>query len=216
MKKKLKKMVIYLLISGALIFIFALFSNKWVVNSTTDKVFGDANQLPENSVGLVLGANPMIRGKYHNPYFDNRINAAVELYKKGKVKHLLVSGDNHKHGYNEPEEMQKALMAQGVPESAITLDFAGFRTLDSVVRSKKVFQQDKITILSQRFHNHRAVFIANRYGIEAVAFNAADAFPGVNTKTDFREYLARCKAVLDLYVLRKKPKFLGEKIDIVI
>ena len=206
----------YLMISGILILLFAIISNKWVVNSTSDKVFADANQLPENSVGLVLGANPMINGKRHNPYFDNRIKAAVDLYKKGKVKHLLVSGDNHKHGYNEPEEMQKALMAQGVPESAITLDFAGFRTLDSVVRSKKVFQQNKITILSQRFHNHRAIFIANRYGIDAVAFNAADAFPGVNTKTDFREYLARCKAVLDLYVLRKKPKFLGEKIDIVI
>ena len=107
-------------------------------------------------------------------------------------------------------------MAKGVPESAITLDFAGFRTLDSVVRSKKVFQQNKITILSQRFHNHRAIFIADRYGIDAVAYNAADAFSGVNTKTELREYLARCKAVIDLYILKKQPKFLGEKIDIVL
>ena len=206
----------YLSATAILIFLFAVICNKWVINSTSDRVFTKANELPENAVGLVLGANPFMTGKRHNPYFDNRISAAVELYKKGKVKHLLVSGDNHKYGYNEPEEMQKALMAQGVPESAITLDFAGFRTLDSVVRSKKVFQQNKITILSQRFHNHRAVFIASRYGIDAVAYNAADAFPGVNTKTNWREYLARCKAVLDLYVLRKKPKFLGEKIEILI
>lgn len=216
MKKNLKKTFMYLTVIGSLVLLFVIVCNKWIVNSTIDKLFSDVDKLPNNSVGLVLGANPIMQGKYRNPYFDNRITAAVELYKKGKVKHLLVSGDNHKHGYNEPEEMQKALMAKGVPESAITLDFAGFRTLDSVVRSKKVFQQNKITILSQRFHNHRAIFIANRYGMDAVAFNAADAFPGVNSKSDWREYLARCKAILDLYILRKKPKFLGDKIDIII
>ncbi len=197
-----------------LMIVFIAGSNKWVVNSTADRIYNNVAEMPANDVGLVLGANPKIRNKYPNPYFDNRIAAAVDLYKNGKVKHLIVSGDNHKHSYNEPEEMQRALMNAGVPESAITLDYAGFRTLDSVVRSKKVFQQEKITILSQKFHNHRAVFIANRYGIDAVAYNAKDTFAGVRNKTNMREFLARCKAVLDLYVLRKQPKFLGDKIDI--
>ena len=212
--KKLKRAMLYCTIITLLVIAFAIGSNKWVVNSTADRIYNSVAEMPANDVGLVLGANPKIRNKYPNPYFNNRIAAAVDLYKNGKVKHLIVSGDNHKHSYNEPEEMQKALMNAGVPESAITLDYAGFRTLDSVVRSKKVFQQEKITILSQKFHNHRAVFIANRYGIDAVAYNAKDTFAGVRNKTNMREFLARCKAVLDLYVLRKQPKFLGDKIEI--
>ena len=212
--KILKRLVLYSTISIILLMAFVFLSNLWVVNSTADQVYTETSELPTNDVALVLGTNPMGSSRRLNRYFTYRMDAAAELYKSGKVKHLIVSGDNHVQSYNEPEEMQKALMAKGVPESAITKDFAGFRTLDSVVRAKKVFQQNKVTILSQKFHNHRAVFIANRYGLDAVAYNAADAYPGVRTKSDYREYLARVKAVLDLYVLRKKPKFLGDKINI--
>lgn len=207
------KSICYLSVFGLLLVFFVIGCNTWLIQSTEQSMFDDVNQIPSNEVALVLGANPLIRGKYRNPYFDKRMNAAFELFEAGKVKHLILSGDNHRHGYNEPEEMKKALMEKGVPESAITLDFAGFRTLDSVIRGKKVFQQEKMTILSQAFHNHRALFIANHYGIEAVAYNAK-AVTELSNKTIYREYLARCKAVLDLYLLNKQPKFLGEKIDI--
>lgn len=112
--------------------------------------------------------------------------------------------------------MQAALLERGVPESAITLDYAGFRTLDSVVRSKAVFGQQKITIISQKFHNQRALFIANRRGVTAVGYNAKDVSFRLGIKIRLREYLARCKAILDIIILNKQPKFLGEKITITI
>jgi SanA protein len=149
-----------------------------------------------------------------NPHFVHRIDAAVELYRAGKVKHLLVSGDNHKHGYDEPTDMKKALLERGVPESAITLDYAGFRTLDSVVRAKKVFGQDCLVIVSEPFHNARALFLCRHYGIDAVAFNAEPVSTRISRWAHLREYLARVKAVLDLYVFRSRPKFLGEKVPI--
>jgi SanA protein len=106
------------------------------------------------------------------------------------------------------------LMELGIPEEKITLDFAGFRTLDSIVRCKKVFQQEKFTIISQNFHNQRAIFIANKYDIDAIAFDARDVGEAYGRKTMLREYFAKVKAVIDLYLLRKQPKFLGEPIRI--
>ena len=123
-------------------------------------------------------------------------------------------GDNGNRGYNEPEDMKQALLEKGVPEKAMTLDYAGFRTLDSVVRCKEVFQQTDFIIVSQAFHNHRALFIARQKGMAAVAFNARSVGGASGLKLNLREYLARTKAVLDLYFLKKNPRFLGEKIDI--
>ena len=110
--------------------------------------------------------------------------------------------------------MQQALIDCGVPASRITLDYAGFRTLDSVVRSREVFQREKFTIMSQAFHNERAVFIARSLGMEVVGYNADPVARYRGSWLRVREYLARTKAVLDLYILRKQPKFLGDKIDI--
>ena len=212
---RLNKMIGMLFLGICLLVSIVALSNYWLINTSKGKVYNNMEDMPTNDVGLVLGANPKIFNKYDNPYFYNRIDAAEKLYKSGKVKHLLLSGDNGNRAYNEPKAMKEALMNRGVPESAITLDFAGFRTLDSVVRSQKIFQQKKITVLSQEFHNYRALFIADHYGIDAVAFNAKAVNSG-SQKTIYREYLARFKAVLDLYILRKQPKFLGDKIDIVI
>jgi SanA protein len=113
--------------------------------------------------------------------------------------------------YNEPWEMRKALIAAGVPESAITLDYAGLRTLDSVVRAKQVFGQDKLTIITQPFHSYRALFISNFYQIDAVAMVTQDPEMDQSFKVRVREYFARTKAVLDLYVFKTTPKFLGPK-----
>jgi len=197
-----------------LLLFFIWICNFWVEQRTNEQVFDTVQAIPYNEVGLVLGTARYLNGGYRNPYFYYRITAAAQLYHAGKVKHLLVSGDNRLKSYNEPKAMQAALMEQGIPESAITLDYAGFRTLDSVVRSKAVFGQQKITIISQKFHNQRALFIANQRGVTAVGYNAKDVSLRLGLKVRIREYLARCKAILDIVILNKQPKFLGEKVTI--
>lgn len=199
---------------GFLVILFAIICNKWVINSSINQMYDKVEAVPKNDVALLLGTARKLSSGRENLYFTYRIRATSELYHSSKIKHIIVSGDNHVHSYNEPEDMKKALMENGIPEDRITLDFAGFRTLDSVVRCKKVFQQNKFTIISQKFHNERAIFIANKYGIEAIAFNAKDVGAAYGRKTRLREHFAKVKAVLDLYLLRKQPKFLGEKITI--
>lgn len=168
---------------------------------------------PLNDVGLVLGTSDRARGGGTNLFFKYRIEAAAALYHAGKVKHLLVSGDNGTLSYNEPRQMRRALMAAGVDSAHITLDFAGFRTLDSVVRAKKVFGQQGYTVISQRFHNERAVYLARFYGIDAIGFNAADPPPRWSMRTWLRERLARVKLFIDLLV-GKKPRFLGDPVPL--
>ena len=197
-----------------LLFLFIWACNYWVEKSTVHQVYNSIDKLPKNEVALVLGTSKYTVKGYQNPYFYYRIEAAVKLYQTKKIKHLIVSGDNRFKNYNEPKEMQQALEKRGIPTSAITLDYAGFRTLDSVVRSKEVFGQKRITIVSQKFHNQRALFIANHRNIEAIAYNAQDIGLRFGLKTMLREYLARCKAILDIIILNKQPKFLGEKINI--
>ncbi len=203
---------------GAVIVLLLLFfiwaCNYWVEKSTANQVYSNINKLPQNDVALVLGTSKYTVNGYQNPYFYYRIEAAAKLYQAKKVKHILVSGDNRLKNYNEPKEMQQALEKRGIPKNAITLDYAGFRTLDSVVRSKEVFGQKRIVIVSQKFHNHRALFIANHRNIKAVAYNAKDVSIRLGLKTMLREYLARCKAILDIIILNKQPKFLGKKINI--
>src|SRR5205085_2828961 len=144
-----------------------------------------------------------------NPFFEYRIKMAGTLYQAGKVKHLIVSGDNRTRFYNEPLEMKKALVKVGVPDSVITLDYAGLRTLDTIVRCKEVFGQTTITIVTQPFHCYRALFISEYYDMNAVAVMAQE--PILESNVYFREYFARAKAVLDLYILKTAPTHLGEK-----
>ena len=177
------------------------------------KTYSSVKEIPYNRVGLVLGTSPFTSTGHSNYFFTTRINADKELYKTGKVKKLIVSGDNHVKEYDEPGCMRDALIRKGVPSSAIVLDYAGFRTLDSVVRAKEVFGQEKITIISQRFHNERAIYLAEHYGIEAIGYNAKDA---KRTKrslmiTVVRESISRVKMFID-FLTGKEPKFLGEKI----
>jgi SanA protein len=165
-------------------------------------------------VALVLGTSHRVVGGGPNPYFRKRIETAAALYKLGKIDHFILSGDNRTMFYNEPWEMRKALIAEGVPEDAITLDYAGLRTLDSVVRSKKIFGQNKITIITQPFHSYRALFISNFYHIDAVAMVTEEPGFDESVKLRVREYFARTKAVLDLYVFNTSPRFLGPKEEI--
>lgn len=195
-------------------FILIIISNKWIINSTKQQLYSSVNDIPYRKVGLVLGASKNTTRGTSNLYFKFRMEAAYQLYKEHKVSYLLLSGDNHIKGYDEPSDMREALIELGVPDSCIVLDYAGFRTLDSVVRCDEVFGEDSITIVSQEFHNQRAVFIANKNNINAIAFNAQEVNKNYSFKTRLREYFARVKCVLDIYILHTSPKFLGEKIKI--
>lgn len=191
---------------------FIVISNWVIITSANQSVYNSISETPNgNKVALLLGTSRYRVGGTTNLYFKYRIDAAVELYQSGKIKHIIVSGDNRVENYNEPKQMQIVLLSRGIPESAITLDYAGFRTLDSVVRCKKVFGQKKFIIISQRFHVERALFIAKKYDIDAIGFAAQDPPGKYSIKTKIREVFAKTKAVIDLYLINKKPKFLGEK-----
>lgn len=180
-----------------------------------NKNFVSTDNVPYNKVGLLLGTSPKMPSGKPNFFFTSRIQAAVRLYESGKVSYILVSGDNGTKEYDEPTWMKDALMAAGVPEKAIVLDYAGFRTLDSIVRAKEVFGQSSITVISHRFHTERAICIAEHHGMEAVGYCAKD--PALTKRslmtTIVRESASRVKMYQDL-LMGKQPKFLGEKIEI--
>lgn len=186
-----------------------LLCNIWIVYSTDDRNFYQLDKLPSNDIGLVLGTSKAVQGGKANLFFKYRMDAAARLYKEGKVKFLILSGNHDSIFYNEPNDMRKALMKLGVPENVLILDYAGYRTFDSIVRCKDVFRQHKFTIISQPTHNARALFLANQLGLDAVAFAAQDVRSGY--KTYFREYLARPKAILDVYILDRSAYNKEEK-----
>jgi SanA protein len=206
------KITIALLLTTPIFVIAAI--NIWILKSANGRVFTDITALPENDVALVLGAGRTMYGGSINLHFKARTEAAAHLYHLGKVKHLLLSGDNHLQGYDEPSDMKEALLKLGVPESAMTLDYAGFRTLDSVVRAKEVFGLNKLTIVTDDFHIQRAIFLSEHYGLEAVAYCSAKIPLGLSANVRLREIGARVKAVMDVYLLNTRPKFLGEKVEI--
>ena len=212
--KEHKRFVKYNLLIITCLFGSIIYCNSWINSSTKSQLYSDVNEIPVRKVGLVLGASKKTVRGTNNLYFTYRILAAYELFKAGKIQYLLLSGDNHSKGYDEPSDMREALLALGIPDSCIVLDYAGFRTFDSVVRCNEVFGEDSITIISQEFHNQRALFIANKNNINAIAFNSREVNKNYSLKTRFREYFARVKCVLDIYVLYTSPKFLGDKIKI--
>ena len=174
------------------------------------RLFHSPDSLPSNGVALVLGTSRTIRSGQPNLHFKQRIEAAAALYRAGRVRHLLVSGDNHIKGYDEPTDMRDALVAAGVPVHAITCDYAGFRTLDSVVRAKTVFGLTNFTIVTEEFHCPRAVWIARQHGLEVVAFAAPDvSLAGWSMRVKLREVFARVWCGADLHLLNRSPRFSG-------
>lgn len=210
MKKWLTISLITLLVGAVMVFLF----NYLVTRSTTQYLSGDMEELEDSKVAVVLGTSRYLTNGQKNLYFKYRMDAAAELFAAGKVEYILVSGDNRQKAYNEPVEMKEALMERGIPEDHIVLDYAGFRTLDSMVRANKVFGQEKFIVISQAFHNQRAVYIARNKGLEAYGYNAKDVAVAAGFKTRVREVLARTKMMLDLYVLQTEPHFLGEQENI--
>ncbi|MCP5522153.1 MAG: YdcF family protein [Verrucomicrobiales bacterium] len=173
-------------------------------------VFTRLEDVPSRDVGLVLGTVRLLASGRTNLHFLHRLEAAAQLYRAGKVRHLILSGDNHVVGYDEPSDMRDALMERGVPERDITLDYAGFRTLDSVLRAHSVFGVDSFVIITEEFHCPRAVWIGRSKGLDVVAFAAPDvALRSWSARVKFREVLANVRCGLDLYLLGTRPKFPG-------
>lgn len=210
MKKKIRIIVLVLVATPILMILICNTIIEW---STSDKTYSDIEMIPKNKVGLVLGTSSRLVEGGVNPYYAHRIDATIKLFKAGKIEYVLVSGDNGSIYYNEPNTIKKDLVKGGIPEERIFLDYAGFRTLDSVVRAKEVFGLSQATIISQEFHNERAIYLAGHKGLEAIGFNARDISGSEAVNVHFREYFARVKVFVDL-VFNIQPRFYGEKIEI--
>ena len=174
-----------------------------VDSNAKGKVYDDVESIPYREVGLLLGTTPQTRiGRLENRFFLFRIDAAEKLYKAGKVTKILISGDEDSlDGVNEVESMKEALMARGVPKSVIMLDGKGFRTLASIERANRVFGLRSFIIISQQFHNERALYQAEHMGLDIespIAFNAESPRTAMATLIYIREYLARVKLFIDL------------------
>jgi len=212
--KKAKRLLKIFLWIGAFVVVLSIVWNSYVSRSVKQLVYTDFSSVEDRHVGLLLGTSKYIATGKPNLYYKYRIETAAKLYQLGMIDYVLVSGDNGTVYYNEPAVMLKDLVEAGVPKECVVQDFAGFRTLDSVVRSQKVFGEEKVTIISQRFHVERALFLARHYNIAAIGFCADDVNAFYGFKTMVREHFARVKLFIDLYILDTQPKFLGEPIEI--
>ncbi len=190
-----------------------LLCNFIIDTSAEEKTFSSVDRIPKNRVGLVLGTSKKLVGGQENPYYTFRVQATVRLFKAGKIDYILVSGDNATIYYNEPSTIKRDLVKKGVPQEKIFLDYAGFRTLDSMVRAKVVFGLDSVTVISQKFHNERAIYLAEKKGLAAIGYNARDIAGQQGFKVQLREYFARVKVFLDL-LFNTQPKFYGEPVEI--
>lgn len=201
-----------MLIFGLIGFLFVCFA-QWFVYRQHVHTYSSVEAIPHNKVGVVLGTSKFLKNGNKNLFYRYRIQAALDLYKSGKIDCILVSGDNGHHSYDEPTTMQNDLIAQGVPKEKIYLDYAGFRTLDSMVRTKEVFGQNEFTVISQPFHNQRAIAIAQWKGYTAIGYNAKAVGGKNGLKVYIREFFARVKMMLDM-VLGIEPKFYGPQVEI--
>ncbi|MBK7667539.1 MAG: YdcF family protein [Sphingobacteriaceae bacterium] len=209
----MKKIVIWILSLLTLVSVIVCWANYKINSFSELYIYNSTDSIPTCKTAILLGTSKFMRSGTKNYFFYNRIKAAETLFKSGKVQFVIISGDNSLSYYNEPEDMKKELMKAGVPDSCIFLDYAGFRTFDSMIRAKEVFGQTKFIVVSQEFHNERAIFIARKYGIEAYGYNAEDVSAASGFKTKVRELFARVKVFIDVYS-NKQPKFLGNKIII--
>lgn len=209
----LRRAALVILLSGITLLGTLIFIDRWISWQTESQVYFEPETLPDHDVALVLGTSKYI-GRTLNDFYTHRINTAIQLFLDKKVSSYLLSGDNAHRSYNEPWTMKRDLLKAGIPEDAIYLDYAGFRTLDSVVRAKAIFDADDFIIVTQAFHCERALYIANYHGIKAVCL----AVPGPTGSGGWfvrvREVLARANALIDLYIIDKQPKFMGPKVPI--
>ncbi|HFT7179201.1 TPA: outer membrane permeability protein SanA [Escherichia coli] len=208
----LKRVFLSLLVLIGLLLLTVLGLDRWMSWKTAPYIYDELQDLPYRQVGVVLGTAKYYRTGVINQYYRYRIQGAINAYNSGKVNYLLLSGDNALQSYNEPMTMRKDLIAAGVDPTDIVLDYAGFRTLDSIVRTRKVFDTNDFIIITQRFHCERALFIALHMGIQAQCY--AVPSPKDMLSVRIREFAARFGALADLYIFKREPRFLGPLIPI--
>ncbi len=198
----------------ALAVLIVLFCYKLVAYTADPFIYHKLSDVPNREVAVVLGTSRYTSDGRMNGHYRRRMEAVAELVKADKVKYVLVSGDNGTRWYDEPTRMKNDLIALGVAPEKIYRDYAGFRTLDSVIRAREVFGLESFIIVSQKFHNERALYIAHNNDIDAIAFNAYGTLVPHDYNSRIREILARVLAVLEVYLLGGAPKVLGPEIVI--
>ena len=192
---------------------FAFYANVHIL-AYRQYTKNQVGELPVERACLVLGTSKFLVGGGQNLFYTYRIDAAKQAYAAGKCAKLVVSGDNRHQSYNEPQTMKKSLVEQGVPPDDIFCDYAGSRTLDSVVRFKHIFGQSSGIVISQEFHNARAIYIGRANGINLTGFNAREVSSYNAFRTKLREVLSRVRAVVDVELLHSEPRHYGEKIPL--
>jgi SanA protein len=208
-----RRLLFAILILGAVVAATLLLPSWWITRMATDRCYDDVAVVPHRKVGVVLGTSKFVSAGRENLHYRHRIEAAAKLFSAGRVEYLLVSGNQSKN-YDEPATMRADLTRLGVPANRIYLDPGGMRTLDSVVRAGEIFGQREFTVISQRFHNERAIFIGSRRGLDVIGFDAPDVGFVRGLRTSFRERFARLIAVLDVTILGRRPGRLGEPVTI--
>lgn len=190
-----------------LLVLTVVLSNRWVENSTYSYLYESWSLLPDNDVGLVLGTSPYRGDGKSSAEFYGRVRTAAELYQLGKIKHIIVSGANPDETYNEPRKMMRELVRLGIPEKDITMDFAGFRTYDSILRARQVFGLTHFTVITTRYHAWRALFIARKMNLNAVGYSAPISVNGeMGARNPPREVMARTLAVFE-FLFGSHPDF---------
>ncbi|MBV7435535.1 YdcF family protein [Cardiobacteriaceae bacterium TAE3-ERU3] len=208
----MKRLMILLVLALLALIIIPISAYLWIELQSRDYLYDQTADIPERDVAIVLGTAKYLAGGRTNLFYTSRIKAAAELYHAGKVRYIIVSGANPSRSYNEPAQMKADLIAAGIPAERIQPDYAGLRTLDSILRAEHIFGQTRYTIVSQPFHNARAVYIARHQGHDVVAYNAGDVSLKSSIKTRIREFGARLKALLDLHITDKEAKYYGDPI----
>lgn len=208
----IKRLFYSLLVLMGLLLLSALVLDRWISWKTAPYIYDEIQDLPWRQVGVILGTAKYYRPGVINQYYRYRIQGALNAYNSGKVNYLLLSGDNAQHSYNEPMTMRKDLISAGVNPADIVLDYAGFRTLDSIVRTRKVFDTNDFIIITQRFHCERALFIALHMGIQAQCYRVPS--PKNILTVRIREFGARLGALADLFIFKREPRFLGPLVPI--
>jgi SanA protein len=207
----LKHFIYFSLISILLSALLLWFANHKIERNAEGKTFVSVNEVAHFKSGLLLGTSKMTKGGKLNVYYSKRIHAAAQLFLAGKLDYIIISGDNSKKTYDEPTDMKNDLVAAGIDSNKIYLDYAGFRTFDSMVRCKEIFSQDSVLVISQQFHNERAIYIGEHSGMFVRGFNAADVSAAYGKWTMLREAFARVKVLVD-FIIGTEPKFLGKKV----
>lgn len=213
----MRKFVTYILILALFsisVFAWLRYTNDKMAEESLPFIYKDVRKIPNKQAVLLLGTTKYLSNGKPNYFYKYRIDATIKLFEAGKIKAVLVSGDNGTKAYDEATDMHDDLVKRGIPSEYITLDYAGFRTLDSVVRAKAIFDLEDYIIVSQQFHLERALYLAHAKHQKAIGFVAQDFKNTVWAKRmEHRELLARAKAFLDIHLLATEPKFYGEKVE---